>query len=241
MMITFREVVSKTKRDDQESNDTLHWFSSKFSSYFSWIFINLKLTADHVTIIFFTLGTLGALSLLLNTYASVIISYLLYRFHIIVDMADGDVARYNNKFTIRGVYWDSMAHSFINPLFFINGCILLYQRFDQIYFLLISPFICLIVSLFISTKNNYLKANYLNNIPKTKRKKLDYNFIQKLILFISLIFSIEGFIPFLFLSILIDNIHFSVVGITLFCVSIFFGSLIKFLNSSYKGYTLRKN
>lgn len=240
-MITLKEVKSKTKREDQESNDSLHWFSSKFSSYFSWIFINLKLTADQVTIIFFVLGTLGAMSLLYNTYASVFISYLLYRLHIIVDMADGDVARYNNKFSIRGVYWDSMAHSVINPLFFINGCLLLYQRFDQIYFLYISPFICLIISLFMSTKNNYLKAKHLNNEPKNNKRKEDYNYKQKIILFISLIFSIEGFIPFLFISILIDNIYFSFVGVTLFCIAIFFGSLLKFLNYSYKGYTLRKN
>ena len=146
------------------------------------IFINLKLTADQVTIIFFVLGTLGAMSLLYNTFASIFISYLLYRLHIIVDMADGDVARHNNKFSIRGVYWDSMAHSVINPLFFINGCLLLYQRFDQIYFLYISPFICLIISLFMSTKNNYLKAKHLNNEPKNNKRKEDYNYKQKIIL-----------------------------------------------------------
>ena len=181
------------------------------------------------------------MSLLLNTYASVFMSYLLYRLHIIIDMSDGDVARYNKKFSIRGFYWDSMAHTIINPLFFINGCILLYQRFDQIYFLFLSPFMGLVVSFFISTKNNFMKAKHLNNEPYIKYNKKDYDYIQKLILFISLIFSLEGFIPFLLISMLINDLYFASAGVSLFFITIFLGSLLKFLNYSYKGYTLRKN
>ena len=51
-----------------------------------------------------------------------IVGYILFRLHIIVDMSDGDVARFNQNFSIRGAYWDAMIHSVLNPLYYISIC-----------------------------------------------------------------------------------------------------------------------
>ena len=122
--ISFFDVREKTSRSNAEINNRIHWFSSKFSVYFSYFFINIGLSADRVTNLFLLTGVVGAIYV---EYP--IISYLLWRLHIILDMSDGDIARFNQSFSSRGRYWDRLNHSIINPLF----CFFIGNKFFVIY------------------------------------------------------------------------------------------------------------
>ena len=75
--ITFENVKERCRRKNADANNKLHWFSSKFSIYFSYIFIKLRFTADQVTIIFFITGLIGSL---LFSFNSILLSILGYFF-----------------------------------------------------------------------------------------------------------------------------------------------------------------
>ena len=169
MKVTLTEVKDKCKRKNAEANNRLHWFASNFSIYFSYIFIRMGLSADLVTIIFFISGLIGSVFYLFDSIIFSLIGYFFFRLHIIIDMSDGDVARFNKSFSIRGSYWDSMIHSILNPLYHLSISFSYYLVFDNIIFLIIAPFLVLSSSLLMAVKNNYFKALLFNN--KTENKK----------------------------------------------------------------------
>ena len=114
---------------------------------FSWIIINLNLNANHVTALFFIIGFIGSfLFLSMNPYVS-IIAFLFWRLHIIFDICDGEVARFNQKFSINGAYWDYMIHAVLYPLYFINIGISQYFLFGDVVFLFLGIFGGLMLSL----------------------------------------------------------------------------------------------
>lgn len=127
----FHEISSKFKRKDYLSNNQIHWFSHRVSPYLSYILIRLRVSADLATILFLISGLVGAF-LVLNP----ITSYLLWRLHILLDMSDGDIARFNNSFSKRGKYWDRLNHSIINPLYCLTISFSYYEVFQDMSILL---------------------------------------------------------------------------------------------------------
>ena len=86
MKYSLSEVKAKSRRANAIENKNLHPFASRLSIYFSWIFINLGLSPNQVTGLFFLVGLTGALILLLNSWIAIILSYTLFRLHIIIDV-----------------------------------------------------------------------------------------------------------------------------------------------------------
>lgn len=161
--ITLSEVKEKCKRKNAEANNKLHWFASKFSIYFSYFFIRLKFSADQVTIMFFLIGLLGSVFYSFNSLVYTILGYVLFRLHIIIDMSDGDVARFNKSFSIRGAYWDAVIHSIVNPLYYVSISYSFFIQFDNEIFLILGAFMGISSSVLMAVKNNYYKAMLFNN------------------------------------------------------------------------------
>ena len=241
-MYTFLEIKEKCRRKDYLKNNSLHWFSSRFSIYFSYVFINLGLSADFVTFIFFIIGFAGALLFSFNSFCCFLIGYLLYRLHIIIDMSDGDVARFNKSYSVRGVYWDSVIHSVLNPLYYISCCFSFYFYSENEQFLFIAPFLGLSSSLLMSVKNNYDKALFKNNAENVVLdNKIKNNLKFKIFNFISEIVSIEGFLFFTLLIQYFQISNFMLLFIYIYLVLNIIVSLVKFLLLSYKGHYPKRN
>jgi len=239
--ITLKSVKEKCKRKNSELNNKLHWFSSKFSIYFSYVFIKLGFTADLVTFVFFILGLSGVFLMSSDSILISIIGYVFFRLHIIVDMCDGDVARFNKSFSIRGSYWDSVIHSVLNPLYHLAIVYSFYLQFKDINFLLFSPFIVLSSSILMSVKNNYFKALFQNNKQYLDKELVKENFpCHKFFYFISEILSIEGFLLTSIFVSLIDIKELAFLHLITFFLSNIAAALLKFYQYSYKGNVFKK-
>jgi len=145
--ISLSEVREKTRRPNAETNNRIHWFSSKFSVYFSYFFINIGLSADRVTNLFLLAGVVGAIYV---KYP--VISYLLWRLHIILDMSDGDIARFNQTYSIRGKYWDALNHSIINPAYCFFIGLNFYNKYDDVLYLYLSASMMFAQSFILNSK-----------------------------------------------------------------------------------------
>ena len=241
MRYSLTEVKEKCKRDNKKENDKLHWFSSKFSIYFSYLFINLRLSADQVTIIFFIIGLIGAVLYGSSNISTIILGYILFRLHIIFDMCDGDVARFNKSFSIRGAYWDSMIHSVLNPLYFLFFCFSLFSVHNDSYFLIISPFLTLSMSLNMSVKNNFLKAKFQNKDIKKEKLKIKNKTGFRVFNLIAELISIEGFILLAIPVFYLQNIFVSKIFVLVYLIFNISKSFIKFILLSYKGAYYNRN
>ena len=202
----------------------------------------MGLSADLVTIIFFISGLIGSVFYLFDSIIFSLIGYFFFRLHIIIDMSDGDVARFNKSFSIRGSYWDSMIHSILNPLYHLSISFSYYLVFDNIIFLIIAPFLVLSSSLLMAVKNNYFKALLFNNKTENKKSSKKMSRLKYIFYYtVSEILSIEGFV---FIAILIKYLN--IYELALAHLIFFFSanlliSCIKFYNYSYSGYTFRKS
>lgn len=110
-----QEFEKKTHRGNKLINDKLHFFSSKSSVIISFILFKLNFSANQVTFLF---GLAGILSANLFLHKQFIIGYLLWRLHIIIDMADGNIARASKKFNIFAPSIDKITHVLVNTFVF---------------------------------------------------------------------------------------------------------------------------
>jgi len=241
MWHSLQDVVDNSRRANDTENRRLHPLASRLSIYFSWIFINLGLTPNQVTGLFFLVGLLGAIILLRISFLSVILSYILFRLHIIIDVSDGEVARYTKKFSINGSYWDSMIHAVLYPTYFVIMCISQYFIYGDEVFLYLSSFGGIITSLLLSVKNNYYRAMLFND-RKISEFKVKTDALPKVGLKFFILSSILELMSFegLFVGFIIVNyLNNPLLTKILFFLYLIFFSLViivKFYQLSIKGF-----
>lgn len=117
-MVTVEEiqkVALKPKLGEQTLLKRL--FFRKYSCHFSWFFLKLGLTANQVTAIGFLFGMLGVVLFTTNNYILFMIGSCFLLMTIIVDFADGNVARYrkhknlpDEPFRKYGSFMDSLLN-----------------------------------------------------------------------------------------------------------------------------------
>ena len=243
-MFALNVVKLRARRDNNESNKRLHFFASYFSIYFSWVFINCRLSPNSVTGIFFVIGLFSAGLFSFTDPIFIIIAYFLWRLHIIIDICDGEVARFTKKFSINGAYWDYMIHSILYPLVYVSICFSLQKKFDDVIFLIVGLFGSIIVSQTLSVKNNYYRAMLFNNkkininVSASKASALKAYSIN---IFTNL-FNFEGFLlAYVAISLIKTSKEIYLVFLFLFTMSFLLQALIKFILFSKKGFYRRRS
>lgn len=86
-----------------------------FSIYLTIIFLKLKLTANKVTILSIIVGIIGSVVVNFYLIAGLLIMYL----YLLLDASDGEVARYNNASSPKGLYLDYIAYLIVFSTFLI--------------------------------------------------------------------------------------------------------------------------
>ncbi len=157
-MITLKEVKERAIKQNNDSFKKLFFFSSRFSIYFSWIFINIGLNANQVTALFFLTGFVSGLFFLSFDPLNILIAVVLWRLHVIFDVCDGEVARFTQIFSINGAYWDYMIHAVLFPMCFFSISYSLSQHFNNSKFLIVGAVGAIVLTLMLAVKNNYYRA-----------------------------------------------------------------------------------
>jgi phosphatidylglycerophosphate synthase len=109
--MTYAEFRQKSVRQDVSANDAAHFFSSRFAQRVAYLSYRAALTPNAVTLMFLLAGIGSAVSL---HFGLPILCYVLWRLHIILDMADGSLARATQRFSKSGTGFDRSNHIVIN-------------------------------------------------------------------------------------------------------------------------------
>lgn len=245
-MYSLAEVKEKAKRKNDTANKILHPFAARISIYFSWVFINLGLTPNQVTFIFFITGLIGSGVLLLDSIGWLLISYACFRMHIVFDVSDGEVARFTKKYSLNGSYYDYMIHAVLYPLFFIAMSVTQFLHWNKLIFLYIAIFGCLVISLSMSVKNNYYRALLFNKRTITEFKsKTDGSKKRgiKFYLFLVLteLLDFEGLFVFYFIAYLLKSEQLFVIVLGFYVFAFLLKTSAKFYQLSSKGYYSTKS
>jgi len=98
-------------RRDKGANDKVHFFSKHFSGIAGFALLRCGLTPNQITFLFLICGMSAGLSLY---WGAPLLAYGLWRLHIILDMADGTVARATGNFSPHAGGFDKASHIAIN-------------------------------------------------------------------------------------------------------------------------------
>ena len=127
--------------------DFLNKFYYFISIYFTWILIRLRFTANGVTILSGIIAIIGGYLISLDNRILILLGFILFHIFAILDMCDGEVARYNKSSSINGQFLDWFMH-FIYSFGFVGGLSLyVILKVDSVALIIIA-LISLAVSLF---------------------------------------------------------------------------------------------
>lgn len=110
---------AQAERSDKEANNRTHFFSSLFSLPVAYAAFRGRMSPNFVTFLFLVAGVASSVSLYLG---APLIGYLFWRLHLILDMADGDLARATRNFSKSAMGFDRTNHIIINTLFIFAAC-----------------------------------------------------------------------------------------------------------------------
>lgn len=109
--MNFSEFRLSSVRDDGLLNSKQHFFSSLFSNHVAFFLYKLGMSPNAATFLFCLTGLCAALSF---SSQYLVLGYLLWRLHIILDMADGDIARATKRYSLSANGFDKVNHILIN-------------------------------------------------------------------------------------------------------------------------------
>jgi hypothetical protein len=78
--------------------------------YFTWIFARTPITPNQVTALWVLMQCVGPLLFINGNYSYMIIGVIIYHLGLLVDCADGQLARYKKQYSVMGIYLDHIGH-----------------------------------------------------------------------------------------------------------------------------------
>lgn len=175
----FDKFKKKSVKQNSDFHQLNYFVSNKPGFYLAFILNKLNLTPNQVTIFFIFVG-LASAYFLANEY--LFLSYLLWRFHIILDISDGYIARAKKLYSSIGLILDQIGHHLIYPTVIFSSLIYL-QVFEEY------PMLSLIFSLVFITQWSLKYISSQKKFLKDGGNKIEYIFKRLVVN----LFGIEGF------------------------------------------------
>ena len=114
----FNEFVNIAHKNVDKSRLSMKLYRF-LSKYISYIFVQLKISPNQVTIFHNIMEFFALFLFLTGDYNLYYFAIILLVFGGILDNVDGEIARVTGKTSIKGEYLDLIGHRIIHPLFFL--------------------------------------------------------------------------------------------------------------------------
>ncbi len=110
MGASLSEVKRLCRRENYDDNRRTMFFSSRVSIYITYLLAKTRISADTVTYAFAAMGIAASSVAFLPIYWAPLLCFLVYRIHVILDVIDGELARFRGTCTPFGAYLDYVTH-----------------------------------------------------------------------------------------------------------------------------------
>ena len=265
MKVTYKEVKAKQKAD-LKSKTSKYFIYRKFSTPFTYLFVRLNLSPCMVSIISIFPSLIGFCFLYFGTYLLIFIGLLFIMLSRVLDMSDGEVARFTNPKAmdvmykdIEGPYFDTFSSRIFNICFTMGLGIGLYHLYDNEVFIIMGAILTLVFTMEVvqfSSMMDYLKRGVIdrglnNNLSNKKiqdelikevnkgRSWSEQNIFMRLfgiLPFQGLIYSRDLIVMILMLFVLIEWIS----GIIILPFYVFTVITVKTIRISHRVYKINK-
>ena len=118
---TVAQIREVTQPDEILSRaNSEHWLNDvylrKLSPYLTRHLVLLNISPNTVTVAMIAIGKIAALSLLIQGLPGATIAAILAQYQMVWDCSDGEVARWQQKFSPAGIFLDKVAHYTVEGL-----------------------------------------------------------------------------------------------------------------------------
>lgn len=110
-----REKLQSGKGDVRNHYFGYQWLYRKLTIYITYLLIPTGISANQVSLLVILLGLSSSITLIIG--GSVYLALLLAYLNILLDGVDGEIARYRNIHSLRGVYLDAINHLAVPGIF----------------------------------------------------------------------------------------------------------------------------
>ena len=209
-VMRYPEFKKRSARKDISANDRAHFFSSQFGTPVAYVCYLFRLSPNNVTLVFCLVGLASAI-LLAKGYA--LFAYLAWRLHIILDIADGTIARATEVYSKSALGFDRSNHIIINTTILFAPAYLLEISYYSLNLLIVTFYLYY-----------FFSRNYYENRQSTSDLSIIKNIIKNII-------GLEGFIFSVCLCIwleLSDLLEYIVLVYSMFFLGMFLLKLRRF-------------
>jgi phosphatidylglycerophosphate synthase len=114
-MLSFAHVRRRALRHNHQENLRVHYFSARISILITYLLAHTRLSASHITHLFSAVGVASVVSLCFTGFWPITASVVLFRLHVLLDVVDGELARYRGTSSRLAAYQDYLTHYFCYP------------------------------------------------------------------------------------------------------------------------------
>lgn len=115
MVEPIRELRRICQKTDNPMDSKIFFFSRRVSIYITKLLLYTPINANQTTLLSGIIGFISGFFLLFAKWHYPFIAFVLYRFSKVLDCVDGEIARYRQKTSLRGVYLDYVLHYLVDP------------------------------------------------------------------------------------------------------------------------------
>jgi len=142
-----------------------------FSIYLTRCFITLKVSANQVTLASLVVGLVLAVLIGLGNPLLMLIAGILLCLFLILDCSDGEIARYHNKQSYTGFYFDRIITTFIYPAMFFAAGISIFKYTGNIWDIIIAM-VAASSFLLVRISRSYIYSSPLESILYSRVKPM---------------------------------------------------------------------
>lgn len=197
--------IKKLKQICSKKKKLSSWTEVQFrkvSIYLTKLLLYTPITGNQVTFLSLLIGMIGGLVLSVGTFWSFFVGTLVFIFHNILDLSDGEVARYRKTITFRGQYLARFTHYVVDTSMDIGLVVGTYKLFGS-YNILLFGITMVIFGMLIK----YASAAYQITTLKIKPNKDPYTLADTLIGRLNIIFlSHEYLTYYIIIATMIDHL-----------------------------------
>ncbi len=172
MGVAFSEVKRLSQRANHENNRKTMFFSSRVSIYITWLLSGTPMTANGVTYIFTVVGIIASAVGYFPYYWAPLVGFGLYRCHVILDVVDGELARYRQSCSPIGAYLDFLTHYFVYTTAAFGFGVHCYFTTGDITGIFAGFAVSIGLMLNLASKDTWYRANYGQETPVEGKDKL---------------------------------------------------------------------
>ena len=110
-------------------------FARKFTIYITWLFVKMGISPDFITFLMIPMGILGAAAMVPHILWLNVVGFVILFWAEMFDLIDGEMARWTQTSSIKGVYLDLVSHLLCNPLLPTICAFHLYFIYEKTFYL----------------------------------------------------------------------------------------------------------